>query len=421
MPENAKTPEIRFAGFTDAWEERKLDELFNPIPNNTLSRADLNYGSGRIKNVHYGDILIKFGAVTDCRADEIPFITGGEVADYKSQLLRDGDVLFADTAEDEMVGKATEISGVDDGFVVSGLHTMAYRPKVRMAANYLGYYLNSTSYHHKLLSLMQGVKVLSISRTNLGMTPVSFPASELEQSKIGRFFASLDRLMALHRREYDKTVNIKKAMLEKMFPKDGADKPEIRFAGFTDAWEERKLGELAEIIGGGTPSTSIKEYWGGDVDWYAPAEIGEQTYLASSQKKITELGLQNSSAKMLPVGTVLFTSRAGIGKTAILAKPGATNQGFQSIVPRKFALDSYFIFSRTHELKRYGETVGAGSTFVEVSGKQMAQMPILIPEMSEQRKLGAFFSNLDRLITLHRRELEKLQSMKKALLEKMFV
>ena len=137
MPENAKTPEIRFAGFTDAWEQRRLDSVFDPIPNNTLSRADLNYKSGKIKNVHYGDILIKYGAVTDCRAEEIPFITGGEVADYKSQLLRDGDVLFADTAEDETVGKATEIAGIGDGFIVSGLHTMACRPNVNMASGYL--------------------------------------------------------------------------------------------------------------------------------------------------------------------------------------------------------------------------------------------------------------------------------------------
>jgi type I restriction enzyme S subunit len=197
--------------------------------------------------------------------------------------------------------------------------------------------------------------------------------------------------------------------------------PDIRFAGFTDAWEQRRLGDVADIIGGGTPSTSIKEYWGGDVDWYAPAEIGEQIYLTCSQKTITALGLQNSSAKMLPIGTVLFTSRAGIGNTAILAKAAATNQGFQSIVPCKGALDSYFVFSRTHELKCYGETIGAGSTFVEVSGKQMAAMPILIPNMTEQKQIGKFFAALDHLITLHQREHDKLKNMKKALLGKMFV
>ena len=143
-------------------------------------------------------------------------------------------------------------------------------------------------------------------------------------------------------------------------------------SSYIDDWEQRKLGEMADIVGGSTPSTNIDEYWYGDIDWYSPIEIGEQIYVNGSQKKITELGLKKSSAKILPVVTVLFTSRAGIGNTAILAKEGTTNQGFQSIVPHKDELDSYFIFSRTHELKRYGETNGAGSTFVEVSGKQMA-------------------------------------------------
>ena len=186
------------------------------------------------------------------------------------------------------------------------------------------------------------------------------------------------------------------------------EKPKIRFKGYQEDWEQRKLGELAEIVGGGTPSTSVESYWDGDIDWYAPAEIGEQIYLKSSQRKITEEGLNKSSAKVLPVGTVLFTSRAGIGKTAILLKEGCTNQGFQSIVPNKNKLDSYFIFTRSEELKRYGETVGAGSTFVEVSGKQMANMELMMPTtMDEQQKIGEYFSNLDNLITLHQRKYRK--------------
>lgn len=198
-------------------------------------------------------------------------------------------------------------------------------------------------------------------------------------------------------------------------------KPKIRFKGYTDEWEQRKLGELAEIVGGGTPSTSVESYWDGDIDWYAPAEIGEQIYLKSSQRKITEEGLNKSSAKVLPVGTVLFTSRAGIGKTAILLKEGCTNQGFQSIVPNKNKLDSYFIFTRSEELKRYGETVGAGSTFVEVSGKQMANMELMMPTtMDEQQKIGEYFSNLDNLITLHQRKCEQAKKLKKYMLQKMF-
>jgi len=194
---------------------------------------------------------------------------------------------------------------------------------------------------------------------------------------------------------------LKKAYLQQLFPREGETVPRVRFAGFSGDWESKKLGEVADIIGGGTPDTSIPEYWSGGIDWYAPAEVGEQIYVNNSQKKITALGLQKSSAKMLPVGTVLFTSRAGIGNTAILEKESATNQGFQSIVPHENELDSYFIYSRTHELKRYGETVGAGSTFVEVSGKQMANMSLLLPTLAEQTAIGNFFRKLDELIKLH--------------------
>lgn len=162
------------------------------------------------------------------------------------------------------------------------------------------------------------------------------------------------------------------------------------------------MGDVADIVGGGTPSTGRNEFWDGDIDWYAPAEIADQIFVDSSERKITEEGLDNSSAKMLPIGTVLFTSRAGIGKMAILRKEACTNQGFQSIVPYRDKLDSYFIFSRAYELKRYGETVGAGSTFVEVSGKQMSDMRLMMPKsIEEQKAIGRYFEKLDHLITLH--------------------
>lgn len=203
-----------------------------------------------------------------------------------------------------------------------------------------------------------------------------------EQKKISAYFCHLDHLITLH--QCKSIINDTIVIL---------------------TWEQRKLGELADIVGGGTPSTSRDEYWDGDIDWYAPAEIADQIYVNSSERKITEEGFNNSSAKMLPVGTVLFTSRAGIGKMAILHKKSCTNQGFQSIVPHENELDSYFIFSRSEELKRYGETVGAGSTFIEVSGKQMAAMDLMMPfSIKEQRKIGRYFEYLDALITLHQRK-----------------
>lgn len=242
-----------------------------------------------------------------------------------------------------------------------------------------------------------------------------------EQQKIASLFTELDKLIQSAEKELDGYRELKRGMLQKMFPKKGEKVPEIRFPEFTGDWKQRKLGDLAKIVGGGTPSTSKDEYWDGEIDWYAPAEITNQIYVDSSVRKITSEGFNNSSARMLPVGTVLFTSRAGIGKTAILRKEACTNQGFQSIVPRANELDSYFIFSRSEELKRYGETVGAGSTFVEVSGKQMSTMTLMMPPtMDEQQKIGNYFCNLDNLIALQQKELDGYKELKKGLLQQMF-
>ena len=239
-----------------------------------------------------------------------------------------------------------------------------------------------------------------------------------EQKKIAEILSTQDKAIELQGRKIEELKRFKKGCLEKMFPRKGQKVPEKRFPGFTDDWEQRKLGDIADIVGGGTPSTGNQSYWDGDIDWYTPAEIADQIYANSSQKKITGLGYENSSAQMLPPGTVLFTSRAGIGKTAILTRKGCTNQGFQSIVPHCGELDSYFIFSRTEELKRYGELVGAGSTFVEVSGKQMAVMELMMPPtMREQQTIGGFFQQLDNLITLHQRKLDEMKKQKKALMQ----
>ena len=202
--EGERKPKRRFPGFTDAWEQRKFDEVFDcTIPSNTLSRAELNYESGSVRNIHYGDILIKYGSVVDVKNDEIPFATGKSSEDFKGALLQDGDIIIADTAEDEITGKACEIGNSQGLDVVSGLHTMVCRPRNKMALGYLGYYLNSDAYHHQLLPLMQGIKVLSLSRTNVQKTMVCYPQSKAEQQLIADCFRNLDRLITLHQREHN--------------------------------------------------------------------------------------------------------------------------------------------------------------------------------------------------------------------------
>ena len=206
-----------------------------------------------------------------------------------------------------------------------------------------------------------------------------------EQSKIAVFLESLDHLITLHQSKSFKCFFVDVACC-------------------TLSWEQRKLGEVANIVGGGTPSTSNEKYWDGNIDWYAPAEIGEQIYAFWSIRKITEEGLKHSSAKLLPAfKTVLFTSRAGIGNMAVLQKDGATNQGFQSIVCND-CLVPYFVFSMGFQIKKKAERVAAGSTFSEISGKQLCDLEIMVTTDKEQLKIGSYFQSLDHLITLHQLE-----------------
>ncbi|WP_417670227.1 restriction endonuclease subunit S [Pseudoalteromonas tetraodonis] len=219
FPKQGETmPVIRFKGFSGEWEKSSFGTCFANVPNNTLSRAELNYQSGLAKNIHYGDVLIKFGETLDADSELIPFITNNDVSNkLKHTALQDGDIVIADAAEDNTVGKCLELFNVGEFLVFSGLHTIAVRPIVPFASKYLGYYLNSASYHDQLLSLMQGTKVLSISKTAIQNTNVVFPNDSEEQASIGNYFQKLDTLINQHQQQITKLKNIKQACLSKMF------------------------------------------------------------------------------------------------------------------------------------------------------------------------------------------------------------
>ena len=407
------TPNVRFKGFTEDWEQRKLGELLD-FHNGFNGSAD-RYGTGipliSVMDILNNDFITSENIRAKAELNEIEFER------FKVEY---GDVLFQRSSENiEDAGTSNVYMDKDKraafgGFVICGKKKTDYNPL------FMKYGMTSKKVRIQIMSKAQGAQHINVSQNTLQGINFFMPSQD-EQDKIGAYFSNLDNLITLHQQKCDETKELKKYMLQNMFPQKDEKVLKIRFDGFTGDWEQRKLGELAEIVGGGTPSTSVESYWDGDIDWYAPAEIGEQIYLKSSQRKITEEGLNKSSAKVLPVGTVLFTSRAGIGKTAILLKEGCTNQGFQSIVPNKDKLDSYFIFTRSEELKRYGETVGAGSTFVEVSGKQMANMELMMPTtMDEQQQIGEYFQSLDHLITLHQQKCNALKEFKKYMLQNMF-
>ena len=210
-------PEIRFAGFTDPWEQRKLGEELGFLRNNTLSRAELSDSEGTVFDIHYGDVLIKYGSVLDAEKADVPRIANDAVANRQTcDCLQDGDVIIADTAEDSAVGKCTELCNSAGKKVFSGLHTMPLRPMRKYASGYLGHYLNSPAFHDQLLPLMQGIKVISVSRSAIEDMTMSVP-SVAEQASIGAFFDRLDSLITLHQRKLELLRNIKKSMLDKMF------------------------------------------------------------------------------------------------------------------------------------------------------------------------------------------------------------
>ena len=412
-------PKIRFNGFTEDWEQRKLGDALCSLQNNTLSRAELTYEEGTIKNVHYGDILVKYGEVLDVKNEQIPNIIDTTAAEkYKASFLQNGDVIFADTAEDETVGKCSEIVGLTDEAALSGLHTIPYRPQLKFATGYLGYYLNSSIFHQQLIPLMQGVKVTSISKSAMQNTDIVYPKSFDEQEKIGAYFMHLDYLITLHQRKWEQTKKLKKFMLQKMFPQNGKSVPEIRFNGFTEDWEQRKLGELGNIMTGSTPSTSHEEYYSDDgIPWVTPTDI-ETNLISDTPRKLSKDG--EKVGRVVPANTILVTCIASIGKNALLQVKGSFNQQINSLTPND-KNDPYFLLTESALWSEKMKKQAAAATMQIVNKTEFSEIETYVPCKEEQYTIGIYFEQLDHLITLHQRKCDELQNMKKFMLQNMFV
>jgi len=426
MTKKSDAPAIRFKGFSDAWEQRKFDEVFDcTVPNNTLSRAELSYDEGTVLNVHYGDVLIKYGSVLDVQKDDIPRIPHRCREDFNGALLQDGDVIIADTAEDETTGKACEIGNLQGSAIVSGLHTMVCRPRNRMALGYLGYYLNSNAYHHQLLPLMQGIKVLSLSRSNIQKTSVSYPIAVKEQQLIAYYFSQLDNLITLHQRKFEKLTNVKKSMLEKMFPQNGSSYPEIRFKGFTDPWEQRKLSEMCGTFEYGL-NAAAKEFDGKN-KYIRITDIDD----ASREFLLSDLSspaicLDGMSKYLLSSGDIVFArTGASVGKTYIYRENDGIVYFAGFLIRAKVNQDNdaEFVFQSTlsPSYEKYIRITSQRSGQPGVNAQEYGEYDLFAPSKEEQQRIGHFLRGIDNLITLHQRELEKLQNIKKSMLEKMFV
>ena len=211
-----KVPEMRFES-NQKWDSISFEDCFSFLSNNSFSRDELNYEKGYIKNLHYGDVLIKFGEILNVSTESLPYITQiNSPKEYSKSMLKNGDIVIADAAEDNTVGKCTEIQNCTE-LLAAGLHTIAMRPKIEFAPTFLGFCINSESFHNQLLPLIQGTKVSSISKSAIVDTVIYYPISITEQQKIGQFFSKYASLISAQQKEIDKLKDIKKSLLQKMF------------------------------------------------------------------------------------------------------------------------------------------------------------------------------------------------------------
>ena len=373
-------PEIRFAGFTDAWEQRKLGDVTKSYSGGTPSVGKREYYGGGIPFIRSAEIN---SDITEL------FLTDSGLSSSSAKMVNVGDILYAlYGATSGEVGIA-QISGAINQAI------LAIKPDDGYDSQFIMQWLRSQKQNiiDKYLQGGQGNLSGSLVKDLL----MQFPKHD-EQRKIGQFFSDFDHLITLHQREYDKTVNIKKAMLEKMFPKDGADKPEIRFAGFTDAWEQRRLGDVVDVRSG----MDYKHLSVGDIPVY-----GTGGYMLSVDKALS-----------------YSEDAIGIGRKGTIDKPYLLRAPFWTVdtlfyaVPRdKNDLDFVHAVFQRIDWKQKDESTGVPS----LSKTTINAVDVIAPGEAEQKQVGAFFSEIDHLITLHQRELEKLQNMKKSLLEKMFV
>jgi len=382
------------------WEIQTFEETFKILSNNTLSRENLNNRGGAVRNIHYGDILTQFSEVLKCNEVEIPYINDLSLLSSTTQLLQDGDLIIADTAEDETVGKVTEVQGLGDGKLVAGLHTIPCRVKKGdFAPGWLGYYMNSHMYHDQIIPFITGIKVSSISKSAIAETLIVIPPVD-EQKQIVKILSQIDILIQKEKKVAEKIMAAKRGCLSKMFPKDGECVPEMRLPGFCGDWEQRKVSELCSISTG--KSNTQDKVEGGEYPFYVRSPIIER------------------STKYLYNEEAVLTVGDGVGTGKVFHYVNGKydlHQRCYRMYDFTDALNARYFYHTFSKLFYKRVIAMTAKTSVDsVRLEMIADMEIPCPDIKEQEQMGAFLTNLDHLITLHQHKFEKYTGIKSALI-----
>lgn len=401
------------------WSNKRFANAFTPLNNNTFSR-DMLSENGTVLNIHYGDILVRFGEVCDIQTMDIPKVNT-DIDTSRFDELQNGDIVLADTAEDETVGKAIEIYHIGTSKVVSGLHTMACRPTDKYAPKYMGYYINSPTYHNQLLPFMQGIKVTSIGRRNIADTVVYYPYDIEEQQKIADFLSTVDEVITQSEAEVQNLEQQKKSAMQKIFSQ------ELRFKREDGTeyseWEEKKFGTTVLIERGGSPRP-IKQYItnGDGYNWVKIGDAPEHgNYITHTEEKIKKSGLNKT--RQVFKGDLILSNSMSFGKPYIMAIDGCIHDGWllirnnQNIYNLKFLC---YLLGTDYMLKQYKSLAG-GSTVNNLNKELVSMTTVSVPCLEEQQKIADFLSALDEAISYAKQELDKWKELKKGLLQQMFV
>ena len=413
-------PKLRFKEFNNEWNSTTFDKVFKTIQNNCFSRDLLNGTDEKCtKNVHYGDILIKYGTILDCDNITLPSIDS--TVDLKKfneeSYLKDGDILIADTAEDYTVGKACEIVNVHDK-VLSGLHTIPCRPLFDFASRFLGYYINSYSYHDSLIPLVTGIKVSSISKSSIAKTIVKYPSID-EQKKIAEFLSKVDEVIAEREEEVKDLEQQKKGLMQKIFSQ------QIRFTDSNNNpypdWKEKILYDITDVRDGTHDSPKYVSFGYPLVTSKNLTKDGKLDFTDISYITENDYNEINKRSKV-HIGDILFGMIGTIGKPVVIQQDNFAIKNVALIKNNNDNINRYLVhYLQSDDILRQFHVEIAGGTQKFIALGLIRNLKILLPCLEEQQKIANVLSKLDELIEEKKALLSDWQSFKKGLLQQMFV
>ena len=417
-----KSPQLRFEGFTDDWEERKLSEI-----------ADIMDGD-RGKNYPNGDDFSETGhtlfmSATNVTKNGFKFDETQYISEEKSDSLGNGKIIEDDliltsrgTVGNLALYDADAKRQIPFARINSGM--LILRKKQNESAEFVLQYLKSLVGIKQLNLISFGSAQPQITKKDISKYKVQIPNFD-EQTKIGTFFKQLDTLITLHQRKLDLLKEQKKGYLQKMFPKNGARVPELRFAGFADDWEERKLRDLFIKGGsGGTPKSTNKAFYDGDIPFLGISDITKSNgFINNTEKHISSDGLNSSAAWIVSKGAISLAMYASVGKLAILNIDAATSQAFYNMIFDDYDLRDlvYQRLNKANELSEWNKLISTG-TQSNLNADKVKNFQMYLPKNHDEIKLiSTFFKQIDNTIALHQRKLDLLKEQKKGFLQKMFV